>query len=366
MSWQIGIEDLDALAIGAAILGTGGGGDPYIGRVMAEAHMRENGPVTVCEVDELADDAWVIPIAGMGAPTVLVEKVPRGTEPVGAFQRLADHLGAVGALPCPIEAGGINSMVPLQVAAALSRPVVDADGMGRAFPELYMQTFHIAGISGTPACIASEFDDFVILDHLHDNYALEWIARGITIRMGGHSFVSQFPMHGRDVKRAAIRGTLSLGLRIGNAVLRAEQSHEDPLEAICEATQYSGYGRGRILFKGKIVEVSRRTAEGFARGMVRVEGIDQGRGQVIEIEFQNENLLIRQGKRVLGMVPDLITVLDTHTGLAVTTERLRYGQRVSVLGIPAPAIMKSPAALKVWGPRGFGYDFDYATSWELN
>ena len=140
MSWTIGIDDLEALAIGAAILGTGGGGDPHIGRVMAEAAMRENGPVTVYDVDELDDDMWVIPIAGMGAPTVLFEKVPRGTEPVAAFSRLEGHLGAVGALPCPIEAGGINSLVPLQVAAALKRPMVDADGMGRAFPELYMQT----------------------------------------------------------------------------------------------------------------------------------------------------------------------------------------------------------------------------------
>lgn len=362
MSWQIGIDDLEALAIGAAILGTGGGGDPYIGRIMAEAAMQENGPVTVYEVDELEDDSWVIPIAGMGAPTVLFEKVPRGTEPVAAFRRLEEHLGAVGALPCPIEAGGINSLVPLQVAATLNRPVVDADGMGRAFPELYMQTFHIFGISGTPACIASEFDDFVILDHLHDNHALEWVARGITIRMGGHTFLSQFPMHGRDVKRAAIRGTLSLGLRIGNAVLMAEKNHTDPLEAICEATYYSGYGRGHIVFAGKIVEVSRRTAEGFARGTVRVEGLDSDRGRLVDIEFQNENLLIRQKGRVLAMVPDLITVLDSQTGLPVTTERLRYGQRVAVLTIAAPAIMKTPEALQVWGPRGFGYEFDYETS----
>ena len=359
MSWTIGIDDLEALAIGAAILGTGGGGDPHIGRVMAEAAMRENGPVTVYDVDELDDDMWVIPIAGMGAPTVLFEKVPRGTEPVAAFSRLEGHLGAVGALPCPIEAGGINSLVPLQVAAALKRPMVDADGMGRAFPELYMQTFHIFGISGTPACIASEFDDFVILDHLHDNHSLEWIARGVTIRMGGHTFVSQFPMHGSDVKRAAIRGTLSLGLRIGNAVLAAARDHGDPLDAICEATAYAGYGRGRILFGGKIIEVSRRTVDGFARGRVIIEGLDTDRGQSVAIEFQNENLLVRNADQVWAVVPDLITVLDSQTGLAVTTERLRYGQRVSLLMIAAPAIMKSPEALKVWGPRGFGYDFDY-------
>lgn len=359
MSWVIGVEDLNALAIGAAILGTGGGGDPDIGRLMAEAAMTENGPVVVLDVNELEDMAWVIPIAGMGAPTVLFEKPPRGTEPVDAFTRLERHLGVSGAYPSPIEAGGINSMVPLLVAASLKRPVVDADGMGRAFPELYMQTFHIHGISGTPACIVNEFGDDIILDHLHDNYALEWIARGITIRLGGHSFVSQFPMRGYDVKRAAIRGTLSLGLRIGRAVLRAQHHHADAVDAICAATAYAGYGRGKTIFRGKIVEVSRRTADGFARGVVTLDGAEANRGDRVCVEFQNENLIARRGNTILATVPDLITIVDSTTGLAITTERLRYGQRVVVLQISAPAIMKSSEALAVWGPRGFGFDFDY-------
>ena len=359
MSWQIMKEDLDALAIGAAILGTGGGGDPSIGQFMAEDALDENGPVTVYDVEDLRDDQGVIPIAGMGAPTVLFEKIPRGTEAISAFQRLEEHLGMRGAFPCPIEAGGINSLVPIQVAARLKRPVVDADGMGRAFPELYMQTFHIYGISGTPACIVNESDDVVILDRLRDNYALEWIARGLTIRMGGHTFVSQFPMQGRDVKRAAIRGTLSLGLRIGKAVLLAEKNHGDPLETVCTASHYAGYGRGQIVFAGKIVEVLRRTAEGFARGAVHIDGLNEHRGQSIQIEFQNENLVIRNEEGIVAMVPDLITVLDPHTGRAITTERLSYGQRVAVLVIPAPAIMKSSEALQVWGPRSFGYDWDY-------
>lgn len=361
MSWQIGRDDLDALAIGAAILGTGGGGDPYIGRVMAESAIDQNGPVTVYDVDELDDENVVIPVAGMGAPTVLFEKVPRGTEAIAAFSRLEEHLGVHGAFPCPIEAGGINSMIPLQVAASLKRPVVDADGMGRAFPELYMQTFHIFGIKGTPACIANEFHDYVILDQLHDNYALEWIARGVTIRMGGHTFLSQFSMSGRDVKRAAIRGTLGLALKIGEAVIESSRTHADPLRAICDATNYAGYGRGEVVFRGKIVDVTRRTDDGFARGTACIEGLNGDRGRLLEVEFQNENLIIREQKQIITMVPDLITILDFQTGHAITTERLRYGQRVAVLAISAPSIMKSSEALRIWGPRRFGYDFDYYT-----
>jgi DUF917 family protein len=32
---EVTATDLDHLAIGAAILGTGGGGDPFVGKVMA-------------------------------------------------------------------------------------------------------------------------------------------------------------------------------------------------------------------------------------------------------------------------------------------------------------------------------------------
>ena len=44
----------------------------------------------------------------------------------------------------PMEAGGVNSMLPI-AAARLGLPMVDCDGMGRAFPELPMVTFTIGG-----------------------------------------------------------------------------------------------------------------------------------------------------------------------------------------------------------------------------
>ncbi len=62
----------------------------------------------------------------------------------------------------PIECGGLNSTMPLVVGARSSGiPVVDADGMGRAFPELQMETFHVHGVSGTPMAIANEHGDVV-------------------------------------------------------------------------------------------------------------------------------------------------------------------------------------------------------------
>src|SRR6476469_7564968 len=123
MSWELGLEHLRDLARGAAILGTGGGGDPFIGRLLVEQAIRQHGPVTILDPDELDDDAFVIPTAQMGAPTVIIEKIPRGTEPETALRALERHLGRTATATMPIECGGINSMFPLLGGARTGLPV---------------------------------------------------------------------------------------------------------------------------------------------------------------------------------------------------------------------------------------------------
>ena len=60
------------------------------------------------------------------------------------------------------------------------------------------------------------------------------------------------------------------------------------------------------------------------------------------------------------MVPDLIMNLELETGEPITTEMLRYGQQLATVALPAHALMKTPEALKVVGPKAFGYpDLDF-------
>ena len=101
-------------------------------------------------MEDVPDDALVVPAAMMGAPTVLVEKIPNGNEFVKAFEELGSFLGKKVYATFPIEAGGVNSMIPIAVAANLGLPIVDCDGMGRAFPELQMVTFHLYGQTASP------------------------------------------------------------------------------------------------------------------------------------------------------------------------------------------------------------------------
>jgi len=190
---QITAAQLDDIALGAAVLGTGGGGDPYIGKLMAKAAIERNGPVTLLDPDELDDDALVIPSAMMGAPTVMLEKVPRGTEIVTAFNAIQDFLGRKATATMSIEAGGLNSTTPFIVAAELGIPLVDADTMGRAFPEIQMCTPTLYGVTATPMSIADEKGNSAIIRTV-DNRWTESFARTLTIDMGCSAFIGLYPM----------------------------------------------------------------------------------------------------------------------------------------------------------------------------
>lgn len=61
----IGVDEINDIALGASLLGAGGGGDPYIGRLMAMQAVKECGPVTLIEPDEVPDDAFIAPCAMM-------------------------------------------------------------------------------------------------------------------------------------------------------------------------------------------------------------------------------------------------------------------------------------------------------------
>jgi DUF917 family protein len=159
-------------------------------------------------------------------------------------------------------------------------------------------------------------------------------------------------MAGEFVTEYSIPRTLSLIHELGRRVLDAQSGGGDPLGVIEETVN------GQHMFTGKVTDVLRRNEEGFARGEVTLASLDDS--TELTIEFQNEFLIARDNEdSVLASVPDLICLVDKDTGLPVTTDALRYGQRLAVLGIPAPELLKTDSALDVVGPKVFDYDIDY-------
>lgn len=345
---EIGIDQLDDLARGAGILGTGGGGDPYVGKLLAREAIRRHGPVTVFDIDEVPADATVVPISGMGAPTVLLEKLPAGTEELAALRALEAVLGRKATHIVPIEIGGVNSMIPIAAAAQAGLPLVDGDAMGRAFPEAQMVLPTLIGVSNTPMALADDKGNTLVVNAVSNHWA-ERIARSACVQMGCQVSCADTVLRGDQLRDGLVPATLTLAEDLGRAVRLARAAHADPVAAALDVL--GGVG----LFTGKVVDVERRTTGGFARGHARLEG---GWG-VLELSFQNEHLLARRDGEIVATTPDLICVLDTDSGEPVTTEAMRYGLRVTVIGVPCDPRWRSPGGLELAGPRYFGYDCDY-------
>lgn len=355
--WDMTEDALEALAIGAGILGTGGGGNPYLGKLEAREQLRQGKRIQVVSLDELPDDALATTVGGMGSPTVGIERIDRGNEALRAMRALEQHLGKTFTHVMPGEIGGSNAMRPMVVAAQAGVPVIDGDGMGRAFPELQMDTFGIYGVAPTPGALADPHGQITIFDRITDPVTLERYARAVTIQMGGAAGYAFPPMTADEVRRTAIPGTVKLAIAIGRRVLEARRTLAD---AVGAALAVSG---GQRLFHGKVVYVERRLLGGFARGVVEIEGTGVDSGRLVRIDFQNENLIARvDDGQILAVVPDLICLVDEDSADPITTEIVRYGLRVVVVGIPAPEMLKTPEALAVVGPEAFGYcDVSYVS-----
>ncbi|GAM60451.1 hypothetical protein JCM19232_784 [Vibrio ishigakensis] len=53
---------IDDIALGATVLGTGGGGDPYSGALMAKVAIKNaKKPVEIISLDEVQDDWMTVP-----------------------------------------------------------------------------------------------------------------------------------------------------------------------------------------------------------------------------------------------------------------------------------------------------------------
>jgi DUF917 family protein len=354
MSYTVTADDMDAIALGGAFLGTGGGGDPYIGKLMAKQAIAQHGEVIVLDPFEVADDALCVPVFMMGAPTVMLEKLPSGNEILHALKELESFLGRnVDALIC-VEAGGLNSTIPFMVAATTGLPLIDGDGMGRAFPELQMVSFTMHGIAASPLVLADDKGNSAVFSTISNKWT-ETLARAACIQMGGAALVAGFPMTGTQMKASILRGTMSLIREIGQTILSERRASRHPGAKL---RRISG---GVHLFTGRVVDVDRATTGGFARGTLTVRGTDAFQGQDMIVRFQNEFLLAETPDgQVLCSTPDLICALDADLGLPVTTEQMRFGIMIEFSGLPADPQWHTPEGLALAGPEYFGYSHAFA------
>ncbi|MDQ2831064.1 MAG: DUF917 domain-containing protein [Chloroflexota bacterium] len=352
--WHVTTEDIALISRGANILGSGGGGDTYVGQLLATDIVRGAGGVTIIPPDALDDGALVIAVAQVGAETVFAERLARGQEVERAVSTMERYLGQQAAAVLCYEIGGINSMMPVLVAAQRGLPIVDADIMGRAFPELQMTTLDMYGAPPAPLTLCDERGNVTIIAATEDMFWTERLGRALTLAMGGLAYVARPAPRARDLNHLVVGGSYSRAWAIGAALTRAQE------EGVPEEIALVSQG-GRLILRGMITMIERH-ATGSKRRIATIQTLDGTTSSISSLDFQNEYLIVRQGAETLATVPDIICVIDEETGAVVNTEALHAGLRIIVVALPADRKLTTPAALRLVGPMGFGYDIPYHAS----
>ena len=354
----ITLDDIESLAVGAWILGTGGGGSPYLGLLNMRRLYDEGHRVALISPFDLGDDDWVAVVSNMGAPLVGQERLADSRNIARAVAMQQEFHGWKFNAVMSLEIGGNNSIQPLMAAAHLGRPVVDADTMGRAYPEAQMTSVAVGDLRPYPCALYDPRGIEAMVTNVPTWKWMERATRKICTEMGSIASTCKAPRTGAEIKQWGIHFTTSKAIGIGSRVREAQRLHTDPIAAVLDEAS------GKMMFRGKVIDVARRTTEGFLRGTAVIEGLDEDRGSRLELAFQNEWVVAWRDGTPIAMSPDLICVLDSVSGNAFGTETIRYGMRASVIALPAPPVFLTPKGLQHVGPRAFGYDIEFRSVFE--
>ncbi|KAK6841822.1 hypothetical protein PG987_002682 [Apiospora arundinis] len=377
--WYVSETDVEWIATGCYILGTGGGGSPYASMVRLRQMIRDGAVVRIVSPDDLPDEAQVGCGGGAGSP--------HGGHREARGRRYA--AGTEGALQSIGGGNGLQSMIlGASGPGGMDLPAVDGDWMGRALPTKWQTTpvvFNERQPIWSPIAVTDGNGNTIVMPDAKSDMHVERIIRAALSQMGSAVAMADPPVTGAECRRWAVEHTLSQSWRIGRAVAKARALSrvDNVAETILE--ECGGPGVGRVLFKGKIVGVERSLRMGHVYGECIIEGADvaedveggmkvapAGDAQfegMIKIPFKNENIAAIRCKRskvggetideegeLLGVAPDLITVIDAQNGEAIGTPEYRYGLLVIVLGITASDKWTTERGIEIGGPKGFGMD----------
>ena len=326
---EYGQADFEAIAAGAAVLASGGGGSYQDAQTILQqlAATGWNGTVKVQPYDGVTN-ACVLAIMGSpdaadGLTLTAVANAIRNT--VSVFESSTG-----GSLGCaiPVEIGPINSLVPL-IAAALSGGklwVVNGDGAGRAVPELPQTTFGgSATLAPSPAALASDqaVASQVESAVLNANTAakVESLAGGVVGAFGGYSGIALWPSNtsnGYALSGNYIANTLAQAWELGQLLLNASQA-PTTAELALAIELITGRAAVPVATNFYITAVTQSTTSASLDcGIIRLDNtpVQSDSTQTHTIYNLNENLIMysSSGTAPDAIAPDSICYYSEGTG----------------------------------------------------
>ena len=339
-------QDIQDMARGAVFLGSGGGGDPYVGELYLRQQLAEGRNARIVKATELADDAFVISIAGVGAPTVLVEHLVSTNTLLRLLEASEKFYGRKVDALISAEIGGANSMFPLALWSARRHSGHRRRRHGARVPAPRDDDVQRLRLRGVPEPADGRLRQRRA--RARDDRPDRRRRRALDLRVARLDDLRQLLSDVRQAGEGTRRARHDLAhARDRPPHPRARASRRPTRSATCSTfwTSRPQHRHARELFNGRIVDVRHETRDGWHWGQAL---INSGRGDEPEfsIEIQNEYLIARHHGRTVTVVPDLIAVLDAESAEPLTAEMLSYGQRVTVIGYSAAPIMRRAESLE--------------------
>ena len=355
-------QDLEDILYGAAILGTGGGGELDEGFGLIDDALAREKEFILVDRDDAPDDALVCTPYMLGAISALpeeeerrYERLPRADEPaiLIAYRRFQEYLGRefYGTISC--ELGGSNTAISFYAAAMNGHFIIDADPAGRAVPEITHSTYYINGLPAEPIVMANEFGESIICENVMDDMRAESVVRALAMVSRNDIAAIDHALELSQIRQAVIPGAISMAMNMGRRWREARVAGQDPAQVIAEV------GGGFVGFRGAISDCDWKTENGFTTGNIRISGSGDFVDDMYRIWLKNENLVGWLNDAVHTTIPDMICLIDSDTGFPVTNPNYRSGQNVAVIILPAPAAFTTEKGLTAFGPGYAGLDQPY-------
>jgi len=360
---SLGKAEVSDLCTGATVLGTGGGGSPELGLSTLNRLLDMGKEIRLISVEEVPNDEIVIHPAMVGsiAPSkegriemeeyVIKILSQEGPLLIG-LRTLEEVLSKKIYATVPVEIGGYNTPVAAILAALAGLPFVDGDTIGRAKPELMMQTYTIHNVPITPMVLTDMKGNSVLVRKVASFRDAERIARAMAV-VGGGTTAVRCPVSGNVLKKTIIPGGVSKAIEIGKALREAESHDKDPVHAV---VQSSG---GKEFFRGEVREFEWEDRDGFLWGTITAKGEDRYKRHELKVWVKNENLLSWLDRKPYVLTPDLICILDAKTGKPITNSNMKEGAKIVVFGIPCHPFWRTREAIDLVSPKHFDFDIPY-------
>ncbi|GII92543.1 hypothetical protein Ssi02_27740 [Sinosporangium siamense] len=338
------------MALGAAVLGGGGGGEPFLAEVMLREALGESGTIEIVTVDQLDADAEVAPFVLLGSPHALSEKLLGLAEPSIVFAGEPLRSRRPSAV-MSYETAGINALYPLAAAALLGVPCVDADFCGRGVPSFDLSVLELDDVQSDSYLLCDPNGRTVVI-RKWGRISVERLVRPVVETMGWLAVLSTSSMSAEFLRAHALRGSVSRCLELGRVF-----SGLAGLDDACAARLLERCGS--VLIGSGVITERLATADRLGlRSSLSIEHDDAAEAP-LRLEARNEfHLAVRAGE-VLASTPDILVVADRVSWQPLSTEDAAVDRDVHVVALPADARWRTRKGLALTGPRALGYGLDY-------